>query len=141
MSDRPDPTPEIPNEVSERYRVHELLGRGGMACVYRATDLATGREVALKTLTVDADSAQYASLSTLFEREFHTLAQLQHPHVISVYESGIGDDGRPFYTMELLDGGDLRERAPLQYREACRLMFQVCSSLALIHSRRLLHRD
>ncbi|HKU40845.1 MAG TPA: protein kinase, partial [Polyangiales bacterium] len=111
-----------------------------MASVYRATDLTRGCEVALKQLTVDAHRDERASLATLFEREFHTLTQLRHPHVITVYDFGIAEAG-PYYTMELLDGGDLRERAPLPYREACRLLFEVCSSLALLHSRRLLHRD
>jgi hypothetical protein len=140
MPDQPDSNPAIASQIGDRYTLHELLGRGGMASVYRASDLATGREVALKQLTV-ADARESASVATLFEREFRTLKQLQHPHVISVYDFGIDADGHAYYTMELLDGGDLRERAPLPYREACRLLFEVCSSLALLHSRRLLHRD
>src|SRR5262249_13116204 len=47
----------------------------------------------------------------------------------------------PFYTMELVDGGDLRERTPMHWRDACSVIYDVCSSLALIHSRRLVHRD
>jgi serine/threonine-protein kinase len=125
----------------QRYELHELLGRGGMAEVYRATDLALGRQVALKRLTVDPSAPARAQIAALFEREFHTLAQLSHPHVIGVFDYGLSRDGAPFYTMELLDGGDLRERAPLPWREACRVVFDVCSALALLHSRRLLHRD
>ena len=60
--------------------------------------------------------------------------------VIEVYDYGI-DDRTPYYTMELLDGGDLRERSPLPWRDVCSLLRGVCSSLALIHSRRLVHRD
>jgi hypothetical protein len=125
----------------DRYELHELLGRGGMACVYRATERSSGRQVALKQLTVPVRAPEYASVAALFEREFHTLAQLSHPRVIAVYDYGLSADGSPYYTMELLDGGDLRDRAPLPWREVCSLLFDVCSSLALLHSRRLLHRD
>jgi hypothetical protein len=111
-----------------------------MATVYRVTEVATQRELALKRLTVADDRSNRAELVGLFEREFFTLTQLSHPRVIAVYDYGV-DDAAPYYTMELLDGGDLRERAPLPWREACELLAGVCSSLALIHSRRLVHRD
>jgi hypothetical protein len=127
--------------LASRYELHELLGRGGMARVYRATDLATGSAVALKQLMVPAGTADRALIEALFEREFHTLTQLQHPRVIAVYDYGVVAGSGPFYTMELLDGGDLRDRAPLPWREVCGLLFDVCSSLALLHSRRLIHRD
>ena len=127
--------------LAERYQVQELLGRGGMACVYRVKDLVSQREVALKQLTAPRELAERGRLTALFEREFQTLVQLSHPQVIEVYDYGLLPDKTPYYTMELLDGGDLRERAPLGWRQACRLLFDVCSSLALLHSRRLLHRD
>jgi len=126
---------------AERYTLHEQLGRGGMASVHRAVDLSTGQSVALKQLLPIADDVQRGHVERLFEREFHTLAQLNHPRVIAVYDYGVSSEGNPFYTMELLDGGDLRQRAPLPWAEACKLVFEVCSSLALLHSRRLLHRD
>jgi hypothetical protein len=127
--------------VGDRYELHEELGRGGMACVYRAVECLTGRSVALKQLTLDPSTSAYANAAALFEREFNILTQLRHPHVISVYDYGLRDDATPYYTMELLDGGDLRERAPLPWPQVCSLFFDVCSSLALLHSRRLLHRD
>jgi len=129
------------SRVANRYELHELLGRGGMACVYRATDLATGRVVALKQLITPESAPEHARVAVLFEREFHTLAQLRHPRVIEVYDYGVNAETGPFYTMELLDGGDLRDRAPLPWAEVCGLIFDVCSSLALLHSRRLIHRD
>jgi hypothetical protein len=129
------------DRFAERYTLHELLGEGGMAKVHRATDLAAGREVALKQLTVNAAAPERTHVAALFEREFHTLAQLNHPHVIEVYDYGLRADGASFYTMELLDGGDLRERSPLPWSEACKVTFGICSALALLHSRRLLHRD
>ena len=129
------------DQLAERYQLHELLGQGGMASVYRATDRMLRRDVALKQLTVDVGAPQYAHLAALFEREFHILAQLAHPHVVEVFEYGLRSDVSAFYTMDLLDGGDLRELAGLPWREACGLMHGVCSALALLHSRRLLHRD
>ena len=128
-----------PERIANRYEIQGVLGRGGMACVYLATDLVAGRKVALKELQL-ASNHDRASITALFEREFHTLSQLTHPRVIAVYDYGVSTRG-PYYTMELLDGGDLRDRAPVPWRQACALFFDVCSSLALLHSRRLLHRD
>ena len=127
------PAPELPPRIADRYQLRAEIGRGGMAVVYRVHDLQSGRELALKQLLLQEAGA-------LFEREFRTLTQLSHPRVIEVYDFGV-DEGRSYYTMELLDGGDLRERCPVPWADACRWMFDVCSSLALLHSRRLVHRD
>jgi tRNA A-37 threonylcarbamoyl transferase component Bud32 len=132
--------PAIPSRIGARYQVIEQLGRGGMAVVYRVRDANSARDVALKQLTSNADPTRNREVNALFEREFHTLSQLKHPSVIAVYDYGVEANG-PYYTMELLDGGDLTTLAPLPYRTACRLLMQVCSSLSLLHSRRLLHRD
>ncbi len=129
-----------PGHIGARYEVGALLGRGGMATVYRVTDTATQRPMALKQLSMPDDLSRRKEMISLFEREFHALAQLSHPRVIEVYDYGV-DETAPYYTMELLDGGDLRERSPLPWRDACALLSGVCSSLALIHSRRLVHRD
>src|ERR1041385_4559626 len=111
-----------------------------MAAVHRVHDAALGRDVALKQLEMSADQRDARRESEMFEREFHTLSSLSHPSIIEVYDYGVGEAG-PYYTMELLDGGDLRERTPVPWRDACVMLYDVCSSLALIHSRRLLHRD
>jgi hypothetical protein len=131
----PDPT-----RIAGRYLVKGVLGRGGMAVVYRAHDSARSRDVALKQLVPSREPQHHEEAVELFEREFRTLTQLSHPRVIEVYDYGI-DAGNAYYTMELLDGKDLRERSPLPWREVCALLFDVCSSLALLHSRRLVHRD
>ncbi|HMI90969.1 MAG TPA: AAA family ATPase, partial [Polyangiales bacterium] len=65
---------------------------------------------------------------------------MRHPSIVEVYDYG-NDSSGAYYTMELLEGGDLRERSPLPWQEACALGYDVCSSLALLHSRQLLHRD
>jgi hypothetical protein len=130
----------IRQRIGGRYEVVAELGRGGMAQVFCVRDAVSGRSLALKQLIAHADAKLARTSAVLFEREFHTLAQLSHPRVIEVYDYGVDDTG-PYYTMELLDGGDLRERTPLPWRQACELLFDVCSSLALLHSRRLVHRD
>src|SRR5688572_23292409 len=97
--------PVVDAALSERriancYVLLEALGQGGMACVYRALDLASGNEVALKQLLPPDDPAQRLVVATLFEREYHTLAQLKHPRVISVYDYGVVPGEGPYYTME-----------------------------------------
>jgi tetratricopeptide (TPR) repeat protein len=130
--------PPIEQSVDGRYQVLELLGRGGMGAVYRVRDERSGREVALKRLlsraTGDALAAQ------LFEREFHTLSELAHPRIIEVYDYGV-DGGGAYYTMELLGGQDLRALGKSDWRIACALLRDVASSLAILHSRRLVHGD
>jgi tetratricopeptide (TPR) repeat protein len=124
--------------IGGRYRIERDLATGGLGRVQIASDLATGRTVALKRL-----HAKYANDSViirLLEREYQTLRGLSHPSVIEVYDFGVDVDG-PFYTMELLDGSDLNKLAPLPARTACAHLRDVASSLALLHARRLLHRD
>jgi Protein kinase domain/AAA ATPase domain len=152
----------LPTCIGERYRVELLLGTGGMASVYQVHDLASGRKLALKRLNTrnsasaqsensllsEAETTQDAPLGAaaavhagqLFEREFDTLSQLVHPHIIEVYDYRRDAHG-PYYTMELLDGGDLRQLSPLPWRQACKLLCDVCSAISLLHSRRLVHRD
>jgi hypothetical protein len=110
-----------------------------MAVVYRAVDTLTGGHVALKRLQTRAGHVQRNAVA-LFQREFLTLTHLVHPRVVTVYDYGV-DDGSPYYTMELLDGGDLQRLAPMPYRDACAVARDVCSALSLLHSRRTIYRD
>ncbi len=127
---------EIGTLVGGRYCVEATLGRGGMGTVYRALDESTGRYVALKQLA----STERRSDRLRFRREYHTLASLAHPRIVKVFEYGVDSVGA-YYTMELLDGDDLRARGGIEYRKACLLLRDVASALALLHSHRLLHRD
>ncbi|HEX7478670.1 MAG TPA: AAA family ATPase [Polyangiales bacterium] len=124
--------------VDGRYRVTRRLARGAMGEVYAATDESTARVVAVKRMLPEALGTGGAS--AYFSHEYHALAELRHPRIIEVYDYGI-DAGVPYYTMELLDGQDLRELAPLPAKTACLYLRDVASSLALLHARRLLHRD
>src|SRR5262245_38571572 len=129
-----------PLTVADRYEVKRLLGRGGTAAAFRAFDRKSGQDVALKLLTASGSADKVARMHELFEREFHTLIELAHPRVVQAFDFG-HDHGKPYYTMEVLDGGDLRELAPMPWQEACTVAYEMCSALALLHSRRLVHRD
>jgi tetratricopeptide (TPR) repeat protein len=129
-----------PQLVAGRYRIERQLGRGGMASVYEVVDVANERRLALKRLHPVTDPRKRKRSIQLFEREFHTLAQLAHPRVVEVFDYGV-DDGGPYYTMELLDGGDLNQQAPVPWQHACSLARDICSALSLLHSRRMVYRD
>ncbi len=124
-----------PPLLAGRYRVETEIARGAMGAVSSAVDVSTGKRVALKQL-ISTDP----KLVRMFEREFHTLVGLRHPRIIEVYDYGVASSG-PFYTMELLDGHDFRELAPIDYKRACHYLRDIASSLGLLHARRLLHRD
>ena len=130
--------------LAGRYRVEQLLGRGGMAAVYRVFDERTGRSLALKR-GWSADARKLARCANLLEREYHMLAQLAHPRIIEVYDYGRDERGA-YYTMELLDGADLQRSDPQRcvsqpWQQACAILADVASSLAILHSRGLVHRD
>jgi hypothetical protein len=112
-----------------------------MATVYEAVHMASDRVVALKLLRVLDEPGARNQITQLFEREFMTLAQVSHPRIVAAYDFGIDAEHGPFYAMELLDGGDLQQRAPVPYRQACSLARDICAALAFLHSRRLVYRD
>jgi hypothetical protein len=125
--------------IAERYEVVRTLGTGGMATVYEVLDLSSRERLALKQLSLAAEQAMPRA-RTLFQREYHALSQLAHPCIVAVRDYGLDEHG-PYYTMELLDGQDLRARAPLPWLVTCRLMRDVASCLGVLHARGLLHRD
>ncbi len=109
-----------------------------MGVVCRVFDRSAGEERALKRLSAQAAAQPF--LVEAFEREYQVLAGLDHPRIIRVFDYGVDEVG-PYYTMELLDGQDMRSAAPLPYRDACLYLRDVATSLALLHARRLIHRD
>ncbi|HVU03731.1 MAG TPA: protein kinase [Polyangiaceae bacterium] len=124
--------------VADRYVVEKELASGGMGIVYAVHDRTTGEARALKRLSDSASKERV--LVEAFEREYQVLAGLDHPRIIRVYDYGVDEVG-PYYTMELLEGQDMRKAAPLPPREACIYLRDVATSLALLHARRLIHRD
>jgi len=125
--------------IAGRYRVEQTLGRGGMAEVYRVWDERSGRHVALKRCW-SREPQRLHRHAALLEHEYHTLAQLAHPHIIEVFDYGLDQSG-PYYTMELLEGDDLGSVERLGWKDACSVLRDIASSLAILHSRGLIHRD
>ncbi|HKP61630.1 MAG TPA: protein kinase [Polyangiales bacterium] len=123
--------------IGGRFRLLRRLGRGSTGEVHVAWDESTGQQFALKRLLLQAGGRTSAAN---FMREFHALSTLRHPRIIEVYHYGVHGEV-PYYTMEFLDGHDLSELSPLPYREACSYLRDIALSLALLHDRRLLHRD
>ncbi|HTU62332.1 MAG TPA: serine/threonine-protein kinase, partial [Polyangiales bacterium] len=122
--------------IGGRYSVQAPLGKGGAAQIYRVLDTGNDSQLALKQLHASAA----VKLRQLFELEYRTLASFDHPHTVRVYEFGHDQDG-PFYTMELLEGGDLSCVGALSWRTACGYLADTAQALALLHVRSLIHRD
>jgi serine/threonine-protein kinase len=123
----------------DRYAVHELLGRGGMGAVYRATDRSLGRDVALKVMTTELD---HEDVARRLQREARVLAALEHPGIVAVHDSGVLADGRPFYVMRLVRGRRLDEHVRQESRgERLRRFLSVCDAVSFAHSRGVIHRD
>ena len=125
------------------YRILSLLGRGGMADVYRAEDERLGREVALKA--VPPEFARDPERIERFEREVRAAARLSHPNIVTVFEFGHGE-GQHFYTMDLMAGGDLKARIRthpegMASEEARRVASAVAQALDYAHRRGFVHRD
>jgi serine/threonine protein kinase len=130
---------ELPEPDPAQYMVLERIGRGGMGAVYRARDVRLGRDVALKVLHVGTDDAALAARLT---REARTLAHLEHPGIVPVHDVGVLADGRPFYTMKLVQGAPLDEAARKRPRaELLRLFTRICEPIAFAHARDVVHRD
>lgn len=94
------------------YRLVEYLGRGGVALVFRAVHVETGQQVALKAVRTASEG-----LMASVRRELHALRSIRHPGVITVFDGGVSE-GRPWYSMELLEGGTLREHLKSTARSA-----------------------
>ncbi|MFJ4981174.1 protein kinase [Streptomyces coeruleorubidus] len=132
--------------LAGRYRVAAQLGRGGMGVVWKAVDEVLGREVAVKELRTYTDAAgpELAGLRVRMQREARAAARVRHTGVIAVHD--IAEvDGRPLIVMELVDGPSLddvlRDRGPLDAREAAGIGAKVMDALAAAHRAGVLHRD
>src|SRR5215469_8815257 len=128
--------------LAGRYVLGEVLGTGGMATVWRATDEVLGREVAVKVL-----SPQYAADSGFlarFEREARHAARLSHPRLVTVFDCGV-DNGTAFIVMELVAGRTLRQvlddKGMLPPGQAVGVAAAVCEALEVAHAAGLVHRD
>ncbi|MEW5931424.1 MAG: serine/threonine-protein kinase, partial [Gemmatimonadota bacterium] len=133
--------------LCDRYRVEEVIGRGGFAAVYRATDERLGRTVAVKVTTFSATNPETRDeVQKRFRREARAAASLHHPNVVTVYDFGTDPVlGLEFFVMELLQGEDLAHRlarpAPVPLRVALRILRDAALGVDAGHRAGMVHRD
>jgi serine/threonine-protein kinase len=127
-----------------RYRVEQRLGIGAMSEVYLAVDDSLGRRAAIKVL--GSNQVNNATINERFLREARALARLSHPNLIPVFEAGqTGEPPRPYYAMELLEGGDtqklLEERGPLSSAVVALIGAEAANGLGEASRAGIIHRD
>ena len=133
----------LTGKLVDRYQILELLGKGGMAMVYKAYDPRLEREVAIKIIRLEAFPPEdLHDIRKRFEREAKALAQLSHPNIIKVMDYGEHEKS-PFLVMEYLRGGTLKQRIGefLSWQQAMRLLLPVVRGLEYAHRRGIVHRD
>jgi len=135
---------ELPIELAEhpRYRIVELIGRGGMGCVYRAEHRLMNRTVAIKV--INPQLVQNAQAVERFRREVQAAAKLSHPNIVTAYDAEQAGNAH-FLVMEFVEGTDLasvvNQRGPMSVAEACDCIRQAADGLEHAHERGMVHRD
>ncbi|MBI1809305.1 MAG: serine/threonine protein kinase, partial [Gemmatimonadetes bacterium] len=127
--------------LAGRYRIERTIGEGGMATVYLARDVRHERDVALKVLDPELGASLGAKR---FLAEIRTTAQLHHPHILPLYDSGDAD-GLLYFVMPFVDGESLRDLLDrddrLDLGEALRLFTEIADAVGHAHARGIIHRD
>ncbi len=138
-------SPLIGQEIGGKFRVLKLLGEGGMGAVYLGEQKlgSTLRKVAIKTL--HPHLSHDPKIKQRFERECSTVAELQHPNTIQIYDFGETPDGTLYIVMEYVEGRSVAEilekEGPMDPGRVTKIMTQVCGSLEEAHGRGIVHRD
>ena len=129
-------------KLDGRYEIHELIGVGGMAYVYRCTDTLDDREVAVKILKDEFLNNE--EFIRRFKNESKAIAMLSHPNIVKVYDVSFGDMIQ-YIVMEYIDGITLKEyigqQGVLDWREALHLTTQILKALQHAHNKGVVHRD
>ncbi|HEY8164749.1 MAG TPA: protein kinase [Gemmatimonadaceae bacterium] len=131
------------------YQLGELIKKGGMGEIYKATHRMLARPAAIKLIRAEvlaSEAGQSAELAVKrFHREAEAAANLRCPHTVELFDFGITEDETLYFVMELLEGMDLetlvRKHGPMPARRAIHIMRQVCESLEEAHTKGLVHRD
>lgn len=124
-----------------QYHINSVLGEGGMAIVYRATQVNVGRDVAIKV--IETKLARNPEFVKRFEREARTIANLDHPHILKMFDFGQQED-LIYLVMELKTGGSLAQlikRGPLSLDQVEKLGSQLAEALDYAHKKGIVHRD
>ena len=132
----------VGKRISDRYKIIELIGGGGMSNVYLAHDMILNRDVAIKVLRYDFTNED--ELHRRFQREALSATSLTHPNIVSIYD--VGDDGDLHYiVMEYVQGKTLKqyiqEYAPISPARSVHIMKQLTSAIANAHENHIIHRD
>ena len=139
--DHESAAPEIGPPLISGYEILGVLGRGGVGVVYKAVHLRLNRAVALKMLLAGAFATR--AERQRFSRESEVVANLRHPNIVQVYD--VGDlDGRPYFTMEFVEGGSLAEMiagTPWPARQAAELVATLADAIQAAHLGGIVHRD
>ena len=131
--------------IKDRYELHEEIGRGGFAVVYKGRDIKLDRTIAVKVLSPQNQSGGDSSAIERFHRESSIIASLNHRNILTVFDCDKDDDAGFFIVMEYIDGGTLRdylkEKVKLEIAEAASLMKGICRGMSYAHRKNLVHRD
>lgn len=129
---------ELP-DAGERFEVRALIGQGGMGRVYCVYDRLLQRDVALKALSLESETAD---LAARLSREARVLARLEHPGIAAIHDAGVLADGRPYYLMRLVRGQSLADPTALGARgERLRIFLRICDAVSFAHAKGVVHRD
>lgn len=137
--------PIEPDKLADRFpqlEIIELLGQGGMGAVYKARQKQLDRFVALKILPQEV--GQDAAFAERFTREARSLAKLNHPQIVTVYDFGHTEDALYYFIMEFVEGTDLRhiiQADELTSEQALIIVPQICEALHYAHKKGIVHRD
>jgi serine/threonine protein kinase len=131
---------DSPDLQGTRYRLMGKLGQGGMGGVFRVFDSMLEREVAMKIISIADEDG---SLASRLLQEARVIAKLEHPGIVPLHDAGNLPDGRPYYTMKLVQGKRLDEhlQSVNSLSDRLRIFLRICDAVAFAHAHGVLHRD
>jgi tRNA A-37 threonylcarbamoyl transferase component Bud32 len=142
LSEEQVPPPQV-YMIGDRYQVESVIGKGTFGPTYRAKDVGTDRTLCLKMISTPI--SRHRRIVKRILQEVEKAKTLNHPHIVPIYDSGIDKTGRPFYVMDLIEPGSLknviRQEGFLDVPEVIDIFLDVCEALSYAHEHGILHRD